>query len=188
VLIIIAIFALIYTFSAPDRHDSLFVPSAQDIPLAFGDSKSEKPRGPISLDYISHFPTGHLPSTFDDPALSTLSDRLIRFLNRPTYTHDETKEYMTEHCPLELADGLVNPDQYKGSIDFWREEVGRNVIIDKRAELVSWLESRLRNGERVVWEEGMGDKRGIVMTGGNKVSLHLSLTGHELMNRIPPTA
>jgi hypothetical protein len=77
---------------------------------------------------------------------------------------------MTEHCPLELADGLVNPDQYKGSIDFWRDEVGREVILDKRAELVQWLEARIENGEKVVWEDGMGGGQGIVMTGGNKVS------------------
>lgn len=79
---------------------------------------------------------------------------------------------MEEHCPLELADNLVNPDQYKGSIDFWRDEVSRDVILEKRASLVNWLAGRIGNGEKVVWEgsaeEGKG--RGIVMTGGNKVS------------------
>jgi len=126
-------------------------------------------KGPISPDYIN-FPSGHLPAAFDDPIFLTLSDRLVRFLNRPTYTHEESREYMTEHCPLDLADGLVNPDQYKGSIDFWKGEVGRDVILEKRAELVRWLEGRIEDGEKVVWEEGMGGGQGIVMTGGNKVS------------------
>ena len=81
---------------------------------------------------------------------------------------------MTEHCPLDLADGLVNPDQYKGSIEFWKGEVGRDVILEKRAELVRWLEGRIEDGEKVVWEEGMGHEKGIVMTGGNKVSLRTS--------------
>jgi len=127
-------------------------------------------KGPISPDYIT-FPSGHLPAAFDDSLYSTLSDRLVRFLNRPTYTHEESREYMTEHCPLDLANGLVNPDQYKGSIDFWKGEVGRDVILEKRAELVRCLEGKIEDGEKVVWEEGMGGGQGIVMTGGNKVSL-----------------
>lgn len=131
-------------------------------------------KGPISPDYIT-FPSGRLPAAFDDPLYSTLSDRLVRFLNRPTYTHEESREYMTEHCPLDLADGLVNPDQYKGSIEFWKGEVGRDVILEKRAELVRWLEGRIEDGEKVVWEEAMGGGQGIVMTGGNKVSSLLTI-------------
>jgi len=136
-------------------------------------AKEKQDRGPISPDYNAHFPTGHLPTVFNDPLYSALSERLVRFLNRPTYTHEEARGYMTEHCPLELADGLVNPDQYKGSIDFWKNEVGRDVILAKRAELVNWLEGRIGDGEKVVWEEGMGHEKGIVMTGGNKVSLSM---------------
>lgn len=146
-----------------DKHESSHIPNKQD-----GTPKQD--RGPISPDYISHFPDGHLPTLFDDPLYTTLSDRLIRFLNRPTYTHEESRDYMTEHCPLDLAEGLVNPDQYKGSIHFWRDEVGRDVILDKRAELVRYLEGRVKEGEKVIWEEGMGGGQGIVMTGGNKVS------------------
>jgi alpha 1,2-mannosyltransferase len=78
---------------------------------------------------------------------------------------------MQQHCPLELADNLVNPDQYKGSIDFWRESVGREVILEKRASLVDWIAGRIESGEQVVWDgESQGKGRGIVMTGGNKVS------------------
>jgi hypothetical protein len=141
----------------------------QHIPEEQEQTSERQGRGPISPDYTT-FPSGHLPAAFDDPLYSTLSDRLVRFLNRPTYTHEESREYMTEHCPLDLADGLVNPDQYKGSIDFWKGEVGRDVILEKRAELVRWLEGRIDDGEKVVWEEGMGGGQGIVMTGGNKVS------------------
>jgi hypothetical protein len=151
----------------PGKH----IPEVQDhIPEKPDDTPEKQERGPISPDYTT-FPSGHLPAAFDDPLYSTLSDRLVRSLNRPTYTHEESREYMTEHCPLDLADGLVNPDQYKGSIDFWKGEVGRDVILEKRAELVRWLEGRIEDGEKVVWEEGMGDGQGIVMTGGNKVSL-----------------
>jgi hypothetical protein len=146
------------------------IPDLQDHISEKQDHNPEKQgRGPISPDYTT-FPSGHLPAAFADPLYSTLSDRLVRSLNRPTYTHEESREYMTEHCPLDLADGLVNPDQYKGSIDFWRGEVGRDVILEKRAELVRWLEGRIQDGEKVVWEEGMGGGQGIVMTGGNKVS------------------
>jgi hypothetical protein len=152
----------------PEKQDHN--PEKQDrIPQKQDHTPQKQQRGPISPDYTT-FPSGHLPAAFDDPLYSTLSDRLVRFLNRPTYTHEESREYMTEHCPLDLADGLVNPDQYKGSIDFWREEVGRDVILEKRAELVRWLEGRIEDGEKVVWEEGMGGGQGIVMTGGNKVS------------------
>jgi len=146
----------------PDKQEH--IPQKQDHP------PEKQGRGPISLDYPT-FPSGHLPTAFDDPLYSTLSDRLVRFFNRPTYNHEESREYMTEHCPLDLADGLVNPDQYKGSIEFWKGEVGRDVILEKRAELVRWLEGRIEDGEKVVWEERMGGGQGIVMTGGNKVSL-----------------
>jgi len=161
-----------------DLEEQVHIPEIQhNIPEKQDDTTPEKQdhtpeeqgRGPISPDYTT-FPSGHLPSAFDDPLYSTLSDRLVRFLNRPTYTHEESREYMTEHCPLDLADALVNPDQYKGSIDFWKGEVGRDVILEKRAELVRWLEGRIEVGEKVVWEEGMGGGQGIVMTGGNKVS------------------
>jgi hypothetical protein len=147
-------------YDTPEKQDD--TPEKQD------DTPQKQGRGPISPDYTT-FHSGHLPAAFDDPLYSTLSDRLVRFLNRPTYTHEESREYMTEHCPLDLADGLVNPDQYKGSIDFWKGEVGRDVILEKRAELVRWLEGRIEDGEKVVWEEGMGGGQGIVMTGGNKV-------------------
>jgi hypothetical protein len=168
VLLIIALTLLFAYFTPSLQAVSQIAPSALQYTPKTTVEKQDK--GPISPDYNTHFASGHLPSAFDDPLYSTLSDRLVRFLNRPTYTHEEAKGYMTEHCPLELADGLVNPDQYKGSIDFWKNEVGREVILDKRAELAHWLERRIRNGEKVVWEEGMGDTKGIVMTGGNKVS------------------
>jgi len=156
------------------RIPEKYIPEKQDhIPQKQDHSPEKQGRGPISPDYPT-FPSGHLPAAFDDPLYSTLSDRLVRFLNRPTYTHEESREYMTEHCPLDLADGLVNPDQYKGSIEFWKAEVGRDVILEKRAELVRWLEGRIEDGEKVVWEEGMGGGQGIVMTGGNKVSLSSS--------------
>jgi len=172
-----------YIPDLPADLGEIHIPEIQDnIPEAQHDTTPEKQdhnlekqgRGPISPDYTT-FPSGHLPAAFDDPLYSSLSDRLVRFLNRPTYTHEESREYMTEHCPLDLADGLVNPDQYKGSIDFWKGEVGRDVILEKRAELVRWLEGRIEDGEEVVWEEEMGGGQGIVMTGGNKVSSLLTI-------------
>jgi hypothetical protein len=158
-----------------DLEEQVYIPEKQDyIPEEQEQTSEKQGRGPMSPDYTT-FPSGHLPAAFDDPLYSTLSDRLVRFLNRPTYTHEESREYMTEHCPLDLADGLVNPDQYKGSIDFWKGEVGRDVILEKRAELVRWLEGKIDDGGKVVWEEGMGGGQGIVMTGGNKVSSSASI-------------
>ena len=165
IVLLLVIATFILTFVAPTLVPPPIIPATQ--------YTSEKAlQGPISPDYNTHFANGHLPSIFDDPLYSILSERLVRFLNRPTYTHEESREYMTEHCPLELADGLVNPDQYKGSIDFWKNEVGRDVILNKRVQLVQWLEKKMEDGQKVVWEEGLGSGQGIVMTGGNKVSFY----------------
>lgn len=78
---------------------------------------------------------------------------------------------MRLHCPLEISDKLVNPDQYAGGIEFWENEVTEGVIVQKRAGLVRFLGGKVDQGEQVVWEDGLGEGRGIVMTAGNKVCL-----------------
>lgn len=77
---------------------------------------------------------------------------------------------MRVHCPLEISDNLVNPDQYDGDSEFWRDWVTKDVIYEKRASLVQWLVDKVEQGEKVVWEEGLSKGQGIVMTAGNKVS------------------
>jgi hypothetical protein len=184
------IITLIYTLFAPTIPLSLPLLPTSDNSIAYSEPQAH-PQSPdpktdltISPEYNHYFPSGQLPSAFNDPIYSTLGERLVNFLNRPIYDHAESRGLMEEHCPLELADNLVNPDQYKGSIDFWRDQVGKEVIMEKRASLVNWLAGRIESGEKVVWDgnsEGKG--RGIVMTGGNKVSHNKFRCNSLLTNR-----
>lgn len=109
------------------------------------------------------------PALSQDPSLAKLSERLVQFLDRPVLSHDEAKESMRVHCPLEISDRLVNPDQYNGDSEFWKNQVTKEVIIEKRSALVNWLGDKVEQGEKVVWEEGLGKGKGIIMTAGNKV-------------------
>jgi len=113
----------------------------------------------------------YLPIELRDPTLAPLSRKLVDFLHRPALSHDAAKVKMRERCPVELADNLVNPDQYKGNEEFWKEEVTPDVIWAKRAELVNWLGQQVGKGESIIWQEGQSKGRGIVMTAGNKVGL-----------------
>lgn len=110
-----------------------------------------------------------LSALSQDPSLAGLSKRLVQFLDRPVLSHDEAKESMRVHCPLEISDKLVNPDQYNGDSEFWKKEVTKEVIVERRLGLVNWLVDKVEQGEKVVWEEGLGKGKGIVMTAGIKV-------------------
>lgn len=125
---------------------------------------------PLPDEYFNLLTNSSLPeSLFPYPLLAR---RLHAFLSRPILSHEEAIPSMRENCPLEISDKLVNPDQYNGDGDFWKYEVGKKEVALARISLVKWLESRLDEGEKVVWEEGLGEGRGIVVTGGNQVSAH----------------
>lgn len=115
-----------------------------------------------------------LPVVLRNPSLSPLSQKLVDFLARPALSHEAAKDEMRARCPLDLADNLVNPDQYKGNQQFWEEDVTPEVILSKRAELVDWLAIQVDKGEEVIWREDSNKAtskgQGIVMTAGNKVS------------------
>lgn len=125
---------------------------------------------PPATEHKAYIADDELPPTLsEDPSLAGLSERLLDFLRRPIQTHDEAKESMRVHCPLEISDKVVNPDQYNGDSEFWKNEVSKDVIVERRLGLVRWLSEKVEQGEKVVWEEGLGKGRGIVMTAGNKV-------------------
>lgn len=97
--------------------------------------------------FSSQFPSLALPSVFlSHPKLYR---RLHSFLSRPIYSHN----YAIEHdvnsagCPRELSDRLVNPDQLEGEKDFWRDEVDTAKIIEKRSEMVRYLEKVLKEND-----------------------------------------
>jgi alpha 1,2-mannosyltransferase len=126
--------------------------------------------GPLQEEYRQYFGSEHLPEILSqDPSTYKLSERLAGFLSRPVLSHEEAKESMRVHCPLEVSNRLVNPDQYNGDSEFWKNEVTKEVITEKRAKLVTWLAGKAEQGEKIVWENGLGAGRGIVMTAGNKV-------------------
>lgn len=139
---------------------------------------NDKPVGNAMPD-IDHGSVGkaELPISLSlNPSLDQLCGRLVQFLHRPVLSHEEAEESNRLHCPLEISDKLVNPDQYNGDSGFWKNEVTKEVIVEKRLGLVNFLADRVEQGERIVWEEGLGKGRGIVMTAGNKVCLLLRLT------------
>ena len=125
---------------------------------------------PLPSRYFTEFPGLTLSSTFDAPHLQPLARKLHSFLNRPGWDTEQAIAANEEGCPRRLSDKLVNPDQYNGDIGFWNE-IDQREIVKRRAGVVRWLETRIRNGEEVV---GMGDLgqhqgKGIVLTGGNQV-------------------
>lgn len=165
--LLLAVVAFAYFAWSAGITDYLFSsgPNAGDLIYhQVNDQDADRPLGSGNVYHVD------MPSAIvGEPALQLLSSRLNEFLHRPIESHDEAKERMRTHCPLELSDKLVNPDQYNGDSPFWINEVDREMIIRKRAELVMNLASKVEEGEKVVWEQGLGKGKGIVMTAGNKV-------------------
>jgi alpha 1,2-mannosyltransferase len=128
-----------------------------------------EPLPTIPLIYEEYFPDGTLPSSLTTPEHHLLAERLIAFLSRPRESYDEATERMHENCPAEVSDKLVNPDQYNGDSGFWMNDVTKEEIVKRRADVVRWLEERVEQGEKIIGSERTGKGRGIVLTGGNQV-------------------
>jgi alpha 1,2-mannosyltransferase len=128
-----------------------------------------EPLPTIPLIYEEYFPDGTLPSSLTTPEHHLLAERLIAFLSRPRESYDEATERMHENCPAEVSDKLVNPDQYNGDSGFWMNDVTKEEIVKRRADVVRWLEERVEQGEKIIGSEPTGKGRGIVLTGGNQV-------------------
>ena len=122
--------------------------------------------------YEEYFPSKTLPTPLLVPSLAPLALRLNNFLLRPARSYADAIDDNRASCPTEVNDLLVNPDQYRGDGEFWREEVTPEVIVEKRASLVSYLVKHSLAGERILDSESMGGGKGIVLTGGNQVSPH----------------
>lgn len=149
-----------------------------------GSHSSVKPYSTLDITPLPIIYTPYLPDLSLPPALTPhieLHNRLHAFLSRPILSHDEAltggqSGSMRSQCPLVISDRLVNPDQFNGDGNFWRNDIGQAEIVEKRVEIVKWLvDKKVEEGERIVWEDGagMGRGRGIVVTGGNQVRPNL---------------
>ena len=124
---------------------------------------------PLDQRYAPYFPSLALPSILlDTPSLRPLAGRLSEFLSREGFDKEEWTAQNEAECPRNLGDGLVNPDQYNGEIDFW-EDISAEDIAKRRADIVQWLATRAEGGEDVVASSRTGKGKGIVLTGGNQV-------------------
>ena len=107
-------------------NDADSVQDAEEVRLRLETGPIALPALPSSY-YADHFPALQLPESILH--LPTLARGLHNFLNRPI-TNQSTAQH--EHCPTQLADRLVNPDQYRGENsepaggcgEVAREEVG----------------------------------------------------------------
>jgi hypothetical protein len=127
----------------------------------------------LAKDYDYDFPDRELPTAFNDPKLELLKSRLYEFLARPILSHDEAAGMNEDNCPLSLSDRLVDLPQLTDNDQLWRYEIDKDIIAEKRGDLVLWLKKQLEQGRSIVGsqlpEEQLGT-RGIVIAGGNDVS------------------
>lgn len=127
------------------------------------------PRLPV--EYRSHFPSQELPSALLDHPI--LYSKLYQFLVRPVYSHEEGLEWNEASCPRETSDALVNKDQLENEGSFWREQVDKDVVREKRADMVKHL-AKLATKGLLTYDAADADdteftarRRGIVTTAGN---------------------
>ena len=129
----------------------------------------EAPELPALYDY--DFPDLKLPAVFNENGLEPLKRQLIAFMNRPVQDHQEAIQN-EDDCPLSLSDRLVDPVQFRDNDELWRYEIDKELIAEKRADLVLYLEKQLKLG-RVVMGSQIPDEqrgtRGIVIAGGHQV-------------------
>ncbi|ODN99302.1 hypothetical protein I350_07468 [Cryptococcus amylolentus CBS 6273] len=154
-----------------------------------GEVDDEMDDPPLSLlpkIYTSEFPDLKLPpSLLASPHLYPLAHRLTAFLSRPVLSHKKATEANKAGCPTELADKLVNPDQYNGDSEFWMEEVTEEEIVRRRADVVRYLSEAVERGEEVLGREGKtGKGRGIVLTGGNQDTTLRTITAIKHLRRL----
>lgn len=122
---------------------------------------------PLDPVYAPTFPDLHLPSVFDTPLLRPLAARLHDLLSRPGLDLAEANAANKRHCPVEIGDSISD---LRGEIPFW-ESLTKEDIAERRAGVVKWLEGMVESGQEVVANGQSLQGRGIVMTGGNQVSL-----------------
>jgi hypothetical protein len=135
----------VYRHTAYDIiHTSLFSTDALTPPLS---------------DALQHY-TPNVPSP--------LVSRLQAFLRAPLPTHHAALAQNELTCgTVERADRQVNPDQLRKQKLFWRG-VGNFELATRRMDIVRYLEE-VEKYDHLLGTHGGG--RGIVMTGGNKVSI-----------------
>lgn len=119
--------------------------------------------------YADLLPGGKIPRALRSAELAPLAQRLQAFLERPVWSHDESLSLMTDRCPPEVSDLLVNPDQLNGDGDFWKHTVDRDEVVRRRVQVVDWLRERVEQGRKILGDAEEGG-RGIVLTAGNQVS------------------
>lgn len=96
-----------------------------------------------------------------------LRTRLSALLARPALTHEEALKQNLLTCPKDVADLQVNQDQLKGNAEGWAK-ISVEEIIQRRKDIVAYLEEAEKNGTTLVADGWAQQGRGIVMTGGNK--------------------
>jgi hypothetical protein len=120
----------------------------------------------LPAEYAAHFKNRVLPDSLDTvPALAT---RLASFLRRPIRSFNESRDANELHCSRSIADNLIQADFWKDNHEFWENDVTREEVTARRAEIVKYLAKKVWEGEEVLGKEGT---KGIVLTAGNKVSL-----------------
>ncbi|WVR04935.1 hypothetical protein IAU60_001947 [Kwoniella sp. DSM 27419] len=135
--------------------------------------------------YAATIPSLTLPAALLAPRIRPLATRLSQFLHRPILNHSDAAALNYAGCPRELADKLVNPDQYNGEQDFWRNDVDTHTIVRRRSDIVDWLDQRARAGQAVLGEESKtGSGRGIVLTGGNQDTTLRTITVLKHLRRL----
>ncbi|KAK8870048.1 hypothetical protein IAR55_000618 [Kwoniella newhampshirensis] len=155
------------------------------IPVDEEEEDDHPPLLPLPYAYHLQFPSRTLPKALLTPALYPLASRLVDFLHRPILSHSEAKEGNDAGCPRDLADKLVNPDQYNGDSGFWMDDVTTEEIVRRRADMVRWLEERVDKGEEVLGQDGKtGEGRGIVLTGGNQDTTLRTITAIKHLRRL----
>ncbi|OCF31451.1 hypothetical protein I316_06853 [Kwoniella heveanensis BCC8398] len=148
--------------------------------------ETDNPQLPaLPAAYASVFPSLSLPSSLLTAELYPLAQRLSKFLSRPILSHETAAQANYEGCPREVSDKLVNPDQYNGDGQFWREQVTEEEIVTRRGDIVRWLAERVEKGEAVLGKEGAtGSGRGIVLTGGNQDTTLRTITAIKHLRRL----
>lgn len=133
-------------------------------------------RAPAFLDMLLFkedlFPF-HADLTHYTPAIyeEDLRVKLQSLLTAPLQTYQDAYEENAEACPREVTVPLVNPNRINRRGWFW-ERVRLRELADRRIRIVKYLEDLESRAGRLRAIPGGG--RGIVLTGGNEVSLPTS--------------
>ncbi|EJT97027.1 hypothetical protein DACRYDRAFT_85458 [Dacryopinax primogenitus] len=160
-----------------EGHEDLIGPVdiEDDTDLSSGIPVADAPTSPQGWE--QERPT--VPIEISHPGLRV---RLHALLTRPVLPADAALAHNARSCPLAVHDKLVNPDQLKGQREFWAG-VSEDDVRSRREGIVRWLEGLEKGGVDVVAPElGYGEqRRGIVITAGNKDTLQRAITSIKLL-------